>query len=954
MAILGELQASSGSVSVKGKVAYISQQAWVFSGSVRQNILFGSTYNKGRFDSVVRASALQKDLEIMPQGDSTLIGDRGISLSGGQRARVSLARALYADADVYLLDDPLSAVDAAVGLHIFRKCIQGVLRRKPRILVTHQLQYLTSADCILILKEGQAIGMGTYKELSNSGMDFAELLRTSEEEEEKEAMADNSHLLSLHPPSSPLYTGYGSQLSLISTDPDFEPDSVQSREEEERETGTVGLGVYVQYFRAGAGVLRFLLLLLLLLTAQGSYILSDWWLSAWSTAEENRHAAIKQHQDLLSQGHNRTNITIPVVDGTRNIYIYTAIIASVFVFGMLRALLFFKVTVDASQSLHHHMFASILRCPVGFFDTNPVGRILNRFAKDVDLIDDSLPVTFFDFIQCLLLIVGIVGVAGVVNPLVFIPTVPILLLFFYIRRYYLVTSRSLKRLEGTARSPVYSYLSASLQGLHTIRAFSMEERCAGEFSAHQDAHSEAWLLVLAGTRWLASRLDLLCALFVTSVTFCAVLAVGSMDAGMVGLSVTYSMTLMGMFQWGVRQSAEVENQMISVERVLEYSRLPSEAELESSSEKGGRPPPDWPQEGSVRAEDLCLRYSPDKPLVLKNVSFHIKAREKIGIVGRTGAGKSSLITALFRLVEPSGGLSIDGVDLSRLGLHDLRRSISIIPQDPVLFTGTLRGNLDPFLRHSDQQLWTALAEVQLKWVVEDLPCGLETRVCEGGVNFSVGQRQLICLARAVLRQNRILLIDEATANVDPKTDELIQQTLNAKFKDCTVLTIAHRLHTIMESDRVMVLSEGEVVELDAPHLLLQKQSGTFHAMVQQAGQSEAAYLASIAAGAYSRSQAEADSESSGFESSVAKGGTSGKGSLSFADREEEEWRVCVRGMDSSLCESVSGSDSVREIDSSQCVTGFSGHEDDVSMSVAPLAVAESFHSLLECEEEERL
>ncbi|KAK7478989.1 hypothetical protein BaRGS_00029750 [Batillaria attramentaria] len=887
MAILGELPVLAGNIDVKGKIAYVSQQAWVFSGSLRQNILFGRKYEKARFDKVVKASAMHKDLEIMPLGDSTLIGDRGVSLSGGQRARLSLARALYSDADIFLLDDPLSAVDAAVGRHIFDKCIQGVLRNKPRILVTHQLQYLKAADTILILKEGRAAGMGTFEELSNSGIDFAELLKTGEEEEEEKAQVSPS--AGDHGP--PVYVqDYSSTISLVSAISDFEPEPVQLPEEEERAKGTVGIKVYVEYFKAGAGIFKFLLLVLFNLVAQCTYIMSDWWLSRWSNAEEERVAAMEEHAQYLSQGYNETNVTIPYVDSHRNIYIFTGIIAGVFIFGMVRALLFFKVAVDASQKLHNTMFTRILRSPIGFFDTNPVGRILNRFAKDVGHMDDNLPITFFDFVQCFLLILGIVLVAGFVNPWVFIPTCPIILVFIWIRQYYLSTARSIKRLEGTTRSPVFSYLSASLQGLHTIRAFNMEDKCMEEFDAHQDLHSEAWFLFLS-----------------TTVSFCCVFAADSLDAGLVGLSITYSMTLMGLFQWGVRQSAEVENQMISVERVLEYSRLPSEGNLESDDQK--KPPDDWPDKGAIQADNVCLQYFPTSPVVLKNLTFRIREKEKIGIVGRTGAGKSSLITCLFRLVEPKGSLTIDGVEITDIGLHDLRKNISIIPQDPVLFTGTLRKNLDPFYNHADDRLWAALAEVQLKEAVEELPSGLETSVSEGGVNFSVGQRQLICLARAILRHNRILLIDEATANVDPKTDELIQETIRDKFRECTVLTIAHRLHTIMDSDRVMVLSEGKIVEFEPPHLLLERKSGMFCDMVQQVGKTDAELLATIAAEAYnSRYNAGKNSNrSSGIESD--KGGEGSDGEPHAVKAKKP---VIV---------------------------------DDFDLQ-APIAVAESFHSLL--------
>ncbi|KAH9505171.1 Multidrug resistance-associated protein 4 [Bulinus truncatus] len=850
MSILGELPAQTGNVRVSGRVAYVSQQPWIFSGSVRQNIVFGGIYDKAKYDRIVKVCALKRDFEIMPQGDITLIGDRGVSLSGGQRARVSLARALYMDADIYLLDDPLSAVDSAVGRHIFEKCIVGYLKKKPRILVTHQVQFLPVADTIYILKEGKINIQGSFDELSQSGVDFSELLKRPEKEEPSSPQVGSS----INPLSvNAEITELGSHLSLHSIADGYEPEAVQLPDNEERATGTVSMKIYVDYFKAGAGVIKFTILVLVNIAAQVFYVGSDWWLSRWSNQEEAKYAALEKHR-LWLEAHNLTdvynssdlsgnfssNITVPYVDSYFNIYVFTGIILAVFLFGLARALLFFKIAVDASQKLHNMMFSRILRSPISFFDTNPVGRILNRFSKDVGHMDDLLPVTFFDFIQCALLIAGIILVAGIVNPYVFIPTVPLAICFVMVRKYYLQTSRSIKRLEGTTRSPVFSYLSATLQGLHTIRSMNMEQKFMEEFDAYQDKHSEAWFLFLATSRWLAVRLDWLCALFVTAVTVCSVLAAESMSAGLVGLSITYTMTLMGMFQWGVRQSAEVENQMISVERVIEYSRLPQEADLESTSDK--KPPPSWPQQGEITGSGVCLRYAPSGPLVLKDLTFVIRGKEKVGIVGRTGAGKSSLITTLFRMAEPEGTLVIDGINILQIGLHDLRSKISIIPQDPVLFTGSLRKNLDPFQQHQDEHLWKSLEEVKLKDQIKDLPEGLGAEVSEGGVNFSVGQRQLICLARAVLRNNKILLIDEATANVDPITDELIQQTIRTKFKECTVLTIAHRLHTIIDSDRVMVLDNGRIVEFDQPYVLLSQGHGFFYEMVQQLGKAEFDHL----------------------------------------------------------------------------------------------------------------
>uniref|UniRef100_A0A8C7JN64 Multidrug resistance-associated protein 4 n=1 Tax=Oncorhynchus kisutch TaxID=8019 RepID=A0A8C7JN64_ONCKI len=697
-AILGELPHDKGVLKVKGQLTYASQQPWVFPGTIRSNILFGKALHPQKYEKVLRACALKR---LLPDGDLTVIGDRGATLSGGQKARVNLARAVYQDADIYLLDDPLSAVDAEVGRHLFEQCICGILKNKPRILVTHQLQYLQAANQILVLKEAEP---------------------------------------------------------------------VQTVVEESRSEGTIGVGLYVKYLKAGANILA-------------AYILQDWWLAYWS-------------------------------------------------------LVMFNVLVKAAQSLHNRMFNSILRTPVRFFDVNPIGRVLNRFSKDIGQLDAALPWTFVDFIQIFLQIIGVVAVAASVIPWILIPLVPLVIVFLFLRRYFLQTSRDVKRLESTTRSPVFSHLSSSLQGLWTIRAFRAEERFQNTFDAYQDLHSESWFLFLVTSRWFAVRLDGMCAVFVTITAFGCLLLRDQVEAGSVGLALSYAVTLMGMFQWGVRQSAEVENMMTSVERVVEYTELESEAPWETQK----RPPPEWPSQGLITFDRVSFSYSSDGPVVLKDMKAMFRPKEKVGIVGRTGAGKSSLVSALFRLAEPEGRIYIDGVLTSEIGLHDLRQKMSIIPQDPVLFTGTMRKNLDPFSQHTDEDLWNALQEVQLKSVVEELPNKMETVLAESGSNFSVGQRQLVCLARAILRKNRILIIDEATANVDPRTDELIQKTIRDKFRECTVLTIAHRLNTIIDSDRILVLDAGQIHEYDEPYTLLQNHDGIFFKMVQQTGRQEAVSL----------------------------------------------------------------------------------------------------------------
>lgn len=836
-AVLGELPSSQGLVSVHGSVAYVSQQPWVFSGTVRSNILFGKKYEKERYDKVIKACALKKDLQLLKDGDLTVIGDRGATLSGGQKARVNLARAVYQDADIYLLDDPLSAVDAEVSRHLFELCICQSLHDKITILVTHQLQYLKAASQILILKDGRMVEKGTYTDFLRSGVDFGSLLKKADEEPEQSPVPETPTLRKRTFSESSVWSQQSSKHSLKDGAPDGqETESVQvTVPEESRSEGKVGFKTYKNYFSAGAHWTVILFLILLNIAAQVTYILQDWWLSYWANEQRALNTTVNGNGDVTEK-----------LDLNWYLGIYSGLTVATVLFGIARSLLVFYVLVNSSQTLHNRMFESILKAPVLFFDRNPIGRILNRFSKDIGHMDDLLPLTVLDFIQTLLLVIGVVGVAVAVIPWIAIPLVPLAVIFIFLRRYFLETSRDVKRLESTTRSPVFSHLSSSLQGLWVIRAHKAEERFQELFDAHQDLHSEAWFLFLTTSRWFAVRLDAICAIFVIVVAFGSLILAKTLDAGQVGLALSYALTLMGMFQWCVRQSAEVENMMISVERVMEYTDLEKEAPWEYQK----RPPPTWPHEGVIVFDNVNFTYSLDGPLVLKHLTALIKSKEKVGIVGRTGAGKSSLISALFRLSEPEGKIWIDKILTTEIGLHDLRKNMSIIPQEPVLFTGTMRKNLDPFNEHTDEELWNALEEVQLKEVIEDLPGKMDTELAESGSNFSVGQRQLVCLARAILRKNRILIIDEATANVDPRTDELIQKKIREKFAQCTVLTIAHRLNTIIDSDKIMVLDAGRLKEYDEPYILLQNKESLFYKMVQQLGKAEAAALMETAKQVY--------------------------------------------------------------------------------------------------------
>ncbi|XP_076167723.1 putative multidrug resistance-associated protein lethal(2)03659 isoform X2 [Ptiloglossa arizonensis] len=828
--ILKELPVHTGSVEINGKLTYASQEPWLFAGSVRQNILFGKKMDQFRYDRVVKVCQLKRDFSLLPYGDKTIVGERGISLSGGQRARINLARAVYAEADLYLLDDPLSAVDAHVGKHMFEECIDNYLRGKTRILVTHQLQYLRNVDRIFVMKDGAIQAEGTYDELATMGVDFGRLL-------ENEAHAEEGERSASAPPSRS--NSRNASISSLNSYQSTITDKMDPIEvAESRSRGSVAGEVYSGYLRAGGNWCVIIIVFLFFVLAQMSASGGDFFISQWVNMEEKY---VKENQD----GSLEISWENPIITRQFCIYLYSGLTALTVIITLTRSFTFFMTCMKASIRLHDRMFRSISRATMRFFNTNTSGRVLNRFSKDMGAIDELLPTALIDCLQIGLSLTGIVVVVAIANPWLLIPTVIIGILFYYIRMFYLATSRSVKRLEGITRSPVFGHLNATLQGLTTIRAFQAEEILTKEFDQHQDLHSSAWFIFIGSSRAFGFWLDFFCVIYIIFVTFSFLILSDNSEAqygGNVGLAITQSIGLTGMFQWGMRQSTELENQMTSVERVLEYSKVASEPALESSPDK--KPRDTWPEEGKIEFKKVAMRYDPAESPVLKNLNFVIYPQEKIGIVGRTGAGKSSLISALFRLADLEGTIDIDGVDITEIGLHDLRSKISIIPQEPFLFSGSLRANLDPFDKYNDDVLWQALEEVELKEI------GLDAQIKEGGSNLSVGQRQLVCLARAIVRNNPILILDEATANVDLRTDELIQLTIRKKFAKCTVLTIAHRLNTVMDSDRILVMDAGSDVEFDAPYLLLQKTSGFLKNMVNETGSAMAKSLKEVARESY--------------------------------------------------------------------------------------------------------
>jgi ATP-binding cassette subfamily C (CFTR/MRP) protein 4 len=537
-----------------------------------------------------------------------------------------------------------------------------------------------------------------------------------------------------------------------------------------------------------------------MLLGEGVYNATNKWLSIWSSKSE------------AEQNNND------------NIYIYLGLVIGTIIIALVRADYFFHLILRGASALHNSMFKGVLYSSLRFYESNPIGRVLNRFSKDQQIVDELLPTAFFDTLQSLIMVLGSIVVIGIGNPWILLILVPIIPIFLWLRRYYLKTCRDLKRLESITRSPIYAFFSSSLTGLMTIRAFNMENDFVNLFIDKVNTNSRAFFVLSYLSRWFGLRLDMLicCLTFLTAILSVSLRT--SMDPSSVALGLSYCINLIAIFQWGVRQSAETEIFMTSAERIDEYSCIPSESNFYKGESE---PPINWPTEGAIQFENYKLKYRSELQPVLKGINLNIVPRNKIGIIGRTGAGKSSIFQALFRLTDKStidGQILIDGIDISTISLNDLRSIFNIIPQSPVLFSNTLRYNLDPFRHYTDQQLWDALEAVQLKTKIEKLKEKLNIQIAEYGSNFSVGECQLICVARAILKQSKILLIDEATAHVDTKTDELIQQILREKFMNQTIITIAHRLNTIMDSDKIVVMNDGIVVQYETPTELLTKQN----------------------------------------------------------------------------------------------------------------------------------
>ncbi|XP_074600380.1 ATP-binding cassette sub-family C member 4-like isoform X2 [Brevipalpus obovatus] len=834
LSILKEVYVRFEKMKLNGTISYAPQEAWTFNASIRDNILFGRPYDRERYQKVLVASTLDRDMKILPHGDMTLVGERGVALSGGQRARVALARAIYQEADVYLLDDPLAAVDAQVSKQIFKRCCKEYLKNKVVILVTHHLHFLPRADKILVLSQGKAQCFNSSEELEKSGLDVANMIATEEAAATVQAAKST--------PAFKRLDSFRSMESLKMDGEDLIPENVPEINEERRKKGAIPARIYWTYFKSGSGVFLVIITLFFNIVSQVLFNSNYLWLADWTNRVSKRAHMI--HDGNVSIPFTNSSFPVPgktsLESEKHNIMIYSALVVGLFISTFLRSTLFFFMCNRASVNLHNSIFARILRSPMTLFESNPVGRILNRFSSDLGTIDEILPYNFLDQIMRFFIAIGIVTIVAIVSWYMLIPAVFLASLIITMRAIYIRTARPVKRMEALAKSPIYSHITSAMDGLTTIRVSKTEDIFRQKFAELQDTHTSLFYTYTSVSRALGIWTDWVCLTYVFSTAMMLMYLSDVILPGTAGLALGQVLMLTGVFQWFVRQSAEIEALMTAVERIVEYTELPTEPE------GGDNVPSDWPTRGSIDFEKVYLQYPTAPEPSLSDISLNIEAGEKIGVVGRTGAGKSSLLSCLFRLVEPSGTIKIDGIDITTIALQNLRKKISIIPQDPVIFAGTVRSNLDPFREHTDPELWEVLEDVQLKEKVKESHGELDHEIREGGDNFSVGQRQLICLARALLRNNKILVIDEATANVDLETDQLIQRTIRTKFVNCTVLTIAHRLNTVIDSSRILVLDAGRVVEFDRPYNLLNDQESFFTKLVSKTGEAMSKQLYAIA------------------------------------------------------------------------------------------------------------
>ncbi|XP_058750305.1 ABC transporter C family member 8-like [Vicia villosa] len=800
-AILGEIPRISGTVNVGGTLAYVSQSAWIQSGTVRDNILFGKPMDKTRYEKAIKACALDKDINDFSHGDLTEIGQRGINLSGGQKQRIQLARAVYNDTDIYLLDDPFSAVDAHTAAILFNDCVMTALREKTVILVTHQVEFLSEVDTILVMEGGKVIQSDTYENLLISGTAFKLLVSAHKDTITELNQVNGTKRGSENEILSNPQNSHGFYLSNNQSEGEIAsikgPIGSQLTKEEEKVIGNIGWRPFWDYINYSKGTFMMCLIILGQSVFLALQTASTFWLAI--------------------------AIEIPKVTNATLIGVYTLISFASVAFVYVRSYITALLGLKASTAFFSSFTAAIFNAPMLFFDSTPVGRILTRASSDLSILDFDIPYSITYVASMTIEIVVIICIMVSVTWQVLIVAVPAMVASIYIQLYYQATARELIRINGTTKAPVMNFAAETSLGVVTVRAFNMMDNFFKNYLTLVDTDASLFFHTNVAMEWAILRIEALQSLTaITAALLLILLPQGYVSPGLVGLSLSYALHLTTAQTFWSKWFSDMLNYIISVERMKQFIHIPVEppANLDNN-----RPPSSWPSKGRIDLQDLEIRYRPNAPLVLKGITCTFKEGSRVGVVGRTGSGKSTLISALFRLVEPSrGDILIDGLNICSIGLKDLRTRLSIIPQEPTLFKGSIRTNLDPLGLYTDDEIWKAVEKCQLKETISKLPSLLDSPVSDEGGNWSLGQRQLFCLGRVLLKRNRILVLDEATASIDSSTDAILQRVIRQEFAECTVITVAHRVPTVIDSDMVMVLSYGKMVEYDEPSKLMETNS----------------------------------------------------------------------------------------------------------------------------------
>ncbi|XP_069620953.1 cystic fibrosis transmembrane conductance regulator [Ranitomeya imitator] len=967
MMIMGELEPSSGKIKHSGRISFSPQFSWIMPGTIKENIVFGVSYDQYRYLSVIKACQLEEDIAKFPEKDNTVLGEGGITLSGGQRARISLARAVYKDADLYLLDSPFSYLDLFTEKEIFESCICKLMANKTRILVTSKLEQLKKADKILLLHEGSCYFYGTFAELQDKRPDFSSQLmgidafdnfsaerrnsiltetlrRFSIEndpvvvrnevknksfkqaaefiEKRKNSIINarkSSRKLSIMQKSQPQMSGIEEEsptepeerkLSLVpdseqgeailprsnilNTGPTFQgrrrqsvlnlmtgtsvsqsqgafgrgtsirkmsmapqsklspeldiysrrssQDSVMEISEEINEedlkecflddtdsaSPTTTWNTYFRYATAHKSLVVILILVLVIFLAEVAASLAGLLLISQRGSEVNK----------TTPATNESSKAPVIVTSTSSyyvFYIYVGVADSLLAMGIFRGLPLVHGLISASKVLHQKMLNAILHTPMSTFNTMRTGRILNRFSKDIAILDDLLPLTMFDFIQLVLIVIGAITVVSILEPYIFLATVPVIIAFILLRSYFLHTSQQLKQLESEARSPIFTHLITSLKGLWTLRAFGRQPYFETLFHKALNLHTANWFLYLSTLRWFQMTIEMIFVIFFCAVSFISIATSGAGQAK-VGIVLTLAMNIMNTLQWAVNSSIDVDSLMRSVSRIFKFIDLPREdmpsnnKNTENLSEvliienEYTKKDPDWPSGGQMTVKNLSAKYEEGGHAVLENISFSINPGQRVGLLGRTGSGKSTLLSAFLRLLSTQGEIQVDGVSWQTLPLQKWRKAFGVIPQKVFIFSGTFRKNLDPYGKHSDDEIWKVTEEVGLKSIIEQFPGQLDFVLLDGGCVLSHGHKQLVCLARSVLSKAKILLLDEPSAHLDPITFQIIRKTLKHAFANCTVILSEHRLEAMLECQFFLVIEENTVRQYDSIQKIMNEKS----------------------------------------------------------------------------------------------------------------------------------